>query len=616
MEVSSEAGPLSTGQRSIAEADASARIVVTAGPGAGKTHTLICRLVHLVQGHGLAGGSEILLLSFSRSAVRALKDRTALLGSDAAYVRARTFDSLATRLLSDIDPDGTWATSGYDERIRRATQSLRDDPSAVRFVGDYQHVIVDEIQDLVGVRDQFVRQILKTVNRGFTLFGDPAQGIYNFQLSDAEERRLGSSVLYGWLPTQFPELRRIGLTENYRARTSEACVALQFGLDLNEPKPDYQEISRRLTNVLGALDSVGTVETAAPILARTSAPTAILCHTNGEALRISSTLSKLEVPHRLQRRAVDRAVVPWLAEVAMSVSDSVVPRVVLQPEIERFAPSYGVDPDEAWRLLKRLGPKSDRRNSNVDLRDVAARVRRGDVPDELDFQPPTNLVVSTIHRAKGLEFDRVVVVETGRRPTTSDEVAESARTLFVALTRPRDELLHMKPVDTRNMRTFGSDDRWIVVGYKSWMRLGVEVRGDDVDRHEPPGAESSPTEAGETQTYLRSELSIGDPVELVRVIPRFETKEPPRFAVRHGGRVVGRTSAEFGVGLATMLHSAWSNSRLPDSIEGIFVEGLDTVAGHIGAGREAGLGPSGLWLRPRVAGLGRFHFDKEEAGKR
>ena len=62
------------------------------------------------------------------------------------------------------------------------------------------------------------------------------------------------------------------------------------------------------------------------------------------------------------------------------------------------------------------------------------------------------LVVSTIHRAKGLEFDNVVILEARERekdePTNSDLDAR-ARALYVALSRARNLVTMVKPPGAR-----------------------------------------------------------------------------------------------------------------------------------------------------------------------
>lgn len=63
------------GQHAVIEAAADRRILVEAGPGTGKTHTAALRLAKLVRSD--VSPAQILVLSFSRSAVRTLTNRLA-----------------------------------------------------------------------------------------------------------------------------------------------------------------------------------------------------------------------------------------------------------------------------------------------------------------------------------------------------------------------------------------------------------------------------------------------------------------------------------------------------------------------------------------------------------
>ena len=165
---------LTSDQIEIARAPIGVRQLVLAGAGTGKTFTLIERVKHLVEECGVSPGSGIFILSFTRAAIKEIKDRVREAGGDVGFVKARTFDSFASAMLRNIEDGGSWMSLGYDKRIAYVTKLNLEDE-----LRGYDHVIVDEIQDLVGVRAAFVKRISSpiagsqcsaTLPRAFTTF--------------------------------------------------------------------------------------------------------------------------------------------------------------------------------------------------------------------------------------------------------------------------------------------------------------------------------------------------------------------------------------------------------------------------------------------------------------
>ena len=93
---------LSPAQRTIVEAPADQRLLVLAAAGTGKTHVLVERIRRLVTEGDLAPGRELLVLSFTRSAVGELRRRIGSAGGRATLVRPITFDSFATAVLASL----------------------------------------------------------------------------------------------------------------------------------------------------------------------------------------------------------------------------------------------------------------------------------------------------------------------------------------------------------------------------------------------------------------------------------------------------------------------------------------------------------------------------------
>jgi hypothetical protein len=601
--------PLTDEQLPIATAGAEERLLVTAGPGTGKTHVLIARLVELVEEQHLSPADELLVLSFSRAAVGEVRRRVKDAGGAISYGTAMTFDSFATRLLGQVDPGGSWTQLDYDGRIERAIQALREDEDAAALITGYAHIIVDELQDLVGVRADLVRTILELAPGGFTLFGDPGQGIYNFQL-DGPERSVGALLLFEWLRRHFrEELREITLSKNFRVQSSEAQVALWAGPALNAHSPDYAGIKQRLEQVVDGLARV-ELDTITSMLAPgfDGLSTAILSRFNGQALIISGELFTNGIPHRYQRSATDRAVAPWVGRLLSGFPAGRVGRGRILAALDALDGDVPA-PEEAWRMLRRI---DGRHADDLDVSRLQARIRIGDVPDEITQLPLSPLVVSTIHRAKGLEFDRVVLVDPGEITDDWLEMPEEVRLLYVALTRAKAELLRMDSPNTWGLSSKRNPfERWVRRGTppKQWMIRQVEICGRDSFHQDPAGGFAIKVHAVETQKYIAEVVQAGDPVTLVRVASSDSGEPRVYYTIEHEGRQVG--VADVGVLLFQLLNrNGWV--RWPDRIDGLFVECVDTVAGTSPAGERVGLGSSGIWLRVRAFGLGRLIWTREE----
>ncbi|KAB2340871.1 UvrD-helicase domain-containing protein [Actinomadura rudentiformis] len=594
-------------QRQVVEEPAEARLLVTAPAGSGKTLSLIHRLAFLIEEEELEP-SEILVLSFSRAAVSEVRKRLAVFDSAAVHVDVRTFDSYATWLLSEVEPDGAWQRLGFGPRIREATRLIKGDPNAGELVGEIRHLVVDEVQDLVGERAELVLALLETDVEGFTLLGDPAQGIYGFQLDDRQERLEGAARLYAEVRERFEDdLQEVALEGNFRARESEARVALAYGDSLGAVDAPFSEIQRSLRTTLMAGDSLGTIDQAAPVLARLVGTTAMLCRSNDEVLLISRRLHELGVPHRLQHAAQDKVIPSWVGSLYREL-DSKQPQ---KSEALDVLSRAGVDPEVSWELLRRID--RGRRGETLDLSAIRKRLIRGDLPDELTHQSSEGLVISTVHRVKGLEFDQVVVVDPGDAPENDPiEQAERARLLYVAMTRPRDLLIHMKPIAklTAGRLRRQRDGRWAELGFKAGRVFGIEALPEDVNRDEPAGTIGFQEDPLKIQNHLATAVREGDLITLVQ-LPAVATTDLPTYAVEHDGHRIGVTGEAFVRALRTLLPGR--ERRLPPTIKDLRVDDVETVIGREAAGLNAGLGWSGVWLRPRIVGLGRCDWGEEQS---
>src|SRR3712207_4612632 len=99
---------LDTSQRAVV-AHEGGPLLVLAGPGTGKTTTMVESIVDLVEHRGV-DPSEILALTFSRKAAEQLRDRvTARLGRTLGTSLASTFHSFAYSLVRQHAPKDAYA---------------------------------------------------------------------------------------------------------------------------------------------------------------------------------------------------------------------------------------------------------------------------------------------------------------------------------------------------------------------------------------------------------------------------------------------------------------------------------------------------------------------------
>ncbi|WP_436760972.1 UvrD-helicase domain-containing protein [Streptosporangium sp. V21-05] len=610
-------------QQVVVDQPADVLVMVTAGAGAGKTHTLVRRLERLVAEEDLSAG-EILVLTFSRAAVRELSGRLARYGEAARHVRARTFDSWALELLTQVDAAGDWPNRSFEARINGARQAV-EDGLADNLYEDLRHVVIDEVQDLVGDRRELVEVLLERFDCGFTVVGDPAQSIYGFTVKNVDQRKGETNRFFDWLRATFQEdLVELALTENFRARSDEARTALGYGVRLRslaeaggaDDRPLYEELRLALKRNLdmGELDQ----DFAATALGDYEGTTAVLCRTNGQALVISEMLHRIGVSHRVQRSARDRVVPAWIGLLLRRSEWSMLGRSRFDALLANLPVPEGTSSDVLWRLLHGSGRGL---GNSLDLGRVRTAIAAGRLPDELTAQPPTRLTVSSFHRAKGLEFDRVLIVDPGPLPSVKEakkakrviDAAEETRLLYVAMTRPRDELYRLESLNMRNIRVDKDTKRWGRYFYQHWARKGVEIVGGDVRTAQPAGTWDFTTDPGEVQDYLSTKVQVGDEVVLERSQPdAVGLQESPPYLVMHGGRPIGTTSERFHGQLYRHLKlgSGYEPRNWPRMITGIRIDAVETVAGSEAAGANAGLGPYGVWLAPRLFGLGHFIWDR------
>ncbi len=571
------------GQHRVTQSPGRLRMVVEAGPGSGKTHVACDRVICLLEEHGLAP-SRILLLSFTRIAVAELRDRIGRRIRElpsAAALQIRTFDSFAARLLSNA---GVSASDGHDAGIRAATRLMRsDNPLVADALGQLEHVIIDEAQDLVGERKEMCEALIALLDPtcGITVFGDFAQSIYGYQRRGASDATLLSEV------AKRSDFTCDKLERDHRTRTkalkdmftsvretlrSDPLGSKEAYLDVRE-----QIINAAVENEIGRF-AVHSSTTGGLILTRSRRGLI----TAAEQMRAANRSFKLRLPERPPR------VEGWIgamlgglaATTRMSQND-------FRSVHEALSPAPWREFKECWEILLDLDATG---RGHITVGKIAEGLE--DPPLELlsDHEGSTGPLLSTIHAIKGRESERVMLLLT--RAPFGDRVdwAEEARTLYVGATRASTEL-RTGWINPQKFFTVGNPERyWAPHHDHRLIEIGLE--GDLI----------------EWADLVRSGY-VANEAEAISSIWRASNDEPKitayteqdgHLVLRIGnqdGTAIGCLSPSF-IDLVQQVRTAAPGSERPEVVEGISVVGGTTV---VVSGR-AGESPS-LALMPLLGGF-------------
>ncbi|MBK8706090.1 MAG: UvrD-helicase domain-containing protein [Saprospiraceae bacterium] len=205
-------------QRKVYDADLQRNLNVIAGPGSGKTHTLVLRVARLIHREKVPP-EQILVLAYTRAVVTELKDRLARLFARLGYknlsrgLQIYTFNGLMIRCLPELKG------LPFDQHPGIFCNRYDHAPGEIRArLGNIRYVMVDEFQDITCELLRVLQRIAPPQSVAVTVIGDPDQSIYGF-----ERARLGQPVHPIYYYQKFSELYSpdtLELTINYRSYPS------------------------------------------------------------------------------------------------------------------------------------------------------------------------------------------------------------------------------------------------------------------------------------------------------------------------------------------------------------------------------------------------------------
>ena len=330
------------------------------------------------------------------------------------------------------------------KKLPRLDESL---PAAKAKLQHIRYLFVDEIQDLCGARARMVLKlasIVKASGGATTFLGDPAQAIYDFD--ELEQKDLSSieflQQLNGGNYTDAAPAQRIELL-NYRRFDTPEMVSLVGRARAAMGKDGLTPDGGRIDQLLNEVDR--TRLAALPALPGIPGRRAILTRTNLEAYQIWKRCTDLGLHAELWRGANGAYWPGWLARLFLGFRQEMMDvTFAIKRWNSHVAPYVTKTAEEAIQFLRDEGACD---GDVIDLRVLNHLISSGS-PNARTITGSSNLVVSTIHRSKGLEFDEVLLYQPWDNAAGN---AGEVRILYVAATRARKRLLLLE-ADTTAVR--------------------------------------------------------------------------------------------------------------------------------------------------------------------
>ena len=181
---------LNEDQRNVYNASKEDNLLVTAGPGSGKTSTLTLRVARLIQEEKIKP-DEILVLAYNRAVVVELKDRLERLFRELGYAKLTsrlkvfTFHGFCKYALGEELED-----IGFDRWTPMFLEISRAFPGRIsQKLGAIKFVFVDEFQDITMSRLKLLKFIASPTKTKICVIGDPNQSIYGYdRVNEGGER--------------------------------------------------------------------------------------------------------------------------------------------------------------------------------------------------------------------------------------------------------------------------------------------------------------------------------------------------------------------------------------------------------------------------------------------
>lgn len=425
---------LDTDQTKVIEDNKSDNILVYAGPGSGKTKVLVHKIASLLLIEDIKP-EQFMMLTFSKAASLEFKNRVRnLVPEYSGLIKITTFHGFCFQLLGQL---GDLHKS--QNVIQDCIKAIREEEIDTTVIKTKSILMFDEFQDINQEEWELIELIIEKAEKPRVIaVGDDDQNIYSFRGSSnafmSKFRSKHSATLYT-LPKNYRSYSEIVEFNNHvldylknRLKTQRLIANRKRGEgSVNIVKYKGKHLELPLVDYLNSINLSGSK--------------AVLTRTNIQALQISSMLKKLGYKVKLMAgfdgfrisdlfeiRSFDRKLSEEIGESGIILETS------WELAVDWFRGTFkeSLHFETCVELIKKFDFSNPEKKLLIDWREYCREINMEDAikPNSETF------IVSTMHKAKGKEYDHVFMLVENYDYTSN----ESRRLLYVASSRAKKTL--------------------------------------------------------------------------------------------------------------------------------------------------------------------------------
>lgn len=424
-------GELSESQLNIINDNQPGHIVVAAGPGSGKTRLLVHKLASLLLMEDVKH-EQLLMLTFSRAAVSEFRKRLHdLIGNAVGYIEIKTFHSYCFDLLGKLG-----SIEKSESVIKDTIDKIKNDEVEISRITK-SVLVIDEAQDMT--EDEF-NLITALIDKNETLkviaVGDDDQNIYSFRKSDSKYMQ--------YLISKY-QARFYELYENFRSKSNLVTFANSFVNQIPHRMKHNPIVSHQPENGSLRITYYPSNNLIIPLIkdvveSPLAGTTGVLTKTNEEAVFISCLLQEQGIATKLVQTNSsnfylgDLNEIRYFTQVLNLTKDT---HIIDNErwEVAKRKLKYEFGNTSSWEICRSIILTFEQIYSRKYLSDWKTYLFESNLEDFYSAQGET-VIVSTIHKAKGKEFDNVFLLLNNGN-SLSDE---KKREIYVAITRAKQNI--------------------------------------------------------------------------------------------------------------------------------------------------------------------------------